>query len=58
MQKQARRVLDAKAASSTLGYRADFAKAFYAGESVLEGPASKARNEMAALVAEVLRMVR
>ena len=50
---QASRELGIKSMQATLGYRAAYWKAFIEGLSVLEGSDPKARDEMAALIAEV-----
>jgi chromosome partitioning protein len=55
---QASKELGIKPLRAVLGYRAAFPKAFMEGLSVLETNDAKAREEMAALVAEVERLTK
>jgi len=58
LQTQARRDLPIKPLRASLGYRLAYPQAFIEGKSVLEGSNVKARDEMAAMVAEVQRLGR
>ena len=53
LQEQAARDIPIEPLQASLGYRAAYPQAFIEGKSVLEGSNAKARDEMAALVAEV-----